>query len=59
MGGDRMGAFEQISQFDLKVFQWFEDVLWNPVLDFIMALISFFGRRRHFIYRFDCRFALL
>ncbi len=38
-----MGAFEQISQFDLKVFQWFEDVLWNPVLDFIMALISFLG----------------
>ncbi len=38
-----MGAFEAISVFDLKVFEWFERVLWNPVLDFIMALISFLG----------------
>lgn len=34
---------EAIYNFDLRIFQWFEAHLWNPVLDFIMALISFLG----------------
>lgn len=34
---------EAIYNFDFKIFQWFEANLWNPVLDFIMALISFLG----------------
>lgn len=34
---------QAIYNFDLSIFHWFEDHLWNPVLDFIMALISYLG----------------